>query len=421
MVAQDRPRLLIFDDGAGVWGPLTDMRSVHELRTGATKTRLRIERVLGRPIAALWLSGWAGGSSPLEAVEVQRHPGSVAGTLPGSDESWLLVNSRWTATQHIEEVARLHPGSALLQPNGQVVAAHVRTDARDRLLAQIGAEGHRPDLQSMSIERLPQRAMIERPWHILEGLETALRADIAAIDLPHGDSNRFPNTTFLGAHAVKVALDANVSPMTVLDASAGPIAIDRMASVSPFALIEGPCYIGPGCTIAPHSFVRRNTSLGPCCAVGGEISHSVVHGFSNKSHSGYLGHAIVGKWVNLGADTVVSNLKNTYGKVRVQLESGRQPEETGMPKLGPILGDFVRTAIGTRLLTGSCVGTGAMIAISGMTPKFVDRFTFLTDDGAAPTREDAFLRTATEMMSRRQEVLSPAEVQRLRDLMQMRG
>jgi UDP-N-acetylglucosamine diphosphorylase / glucose-1-phosphate thymidylyltransferase / UDP-N-acetylgalactosamine diphosphorylase / glucosamine-1-phosphate N-acetyltransferase / galactosamine-1-phosphate N-acetyltransferase len=421
MVAHDRSRLLIFDDGAGVWGPLTDMRSVHELRTGATKTRLRIERVVNRPLAAMWLSGWAGGSSPLEAVEVQRHPGSAAGSLPAGDESWLLVNSRWTATQHIEEVLRLHPGSALLQPNGQVVAAHVRTEMRDSLLAQIGSEGHRPDLQSMNIERLSQRAMIERPWHILEGLETALRADIAAIDLPHGDSNRFPNATFLGDQAVKIAFDANVSHMTVLDASAGPIAIDRMVSIAPFVVIEGPCYIGPGCNIAPHTFIRRNTSIGPCCAVGGEVSHSIMHGFSNKSHSGYLGHALVGKWVNLGADTVVSNLKNTYGKIRVQLQRDQPAEETGQSKLGPILGDFVRTAIGTRLLTGSCVGTGSMIALSAMAPKFVDRFTFLTDEGSVPTREEAFMRTAVEMMSRRQEVLSPAEVQRLKDLMQLRG
>src|SRR5690606_34700880 len=154
----------------------------------------------------------------------------------------------------------------------------------------------------------------------------------------------------------------------------------------------------------------------PMCKVGGEISHSVLFGHTNKAHAGYLGHALVGEWVNLGAQTNVSNLKNTYGPIAVQVERDQPAENTGRMYLGPVIGDYVRTAIGTRILTGSVVGTGAMLALSGFAPKFVERFAFLTDKGPEHYEIDKFIETANRMMSRRDMALSAAEEARLRTL-----
>src|SRR5690606_29763654 len=110
----------------------------------------------------------------------------------------------------------------------------------------------------------------------------------------------------------------------------------------------------------------------PTCRIGGEVSHSIFQSFSNKTHGGYLGHALVGEWVNLGAATNASNLKNTYGSVRMQLAARGPREDTGLLQLGPILGDYVRTAIGTRIPTGAVIGTGCMISLSGFAPTFAD-------------------------------------------------
>ena len=151
----------------------------------------------------------------------------------------------------------------------------------------------------------------------------------------------------------------------------------------------------------PHS---GNTSIGEHCLVARqEISHSIIQGYSNKAHTGYLGNSLVGQWVNLGADTNVSNLKNTYGPVRVQLSADTPPENTGQSKQGPIIGDFVRTAIGSRLPTGSCYSTGTMLALSGVAPKFTPRFSFLTDDGPPDEKYDIdkFLAAARTVMARR--------------------
>jgi hypothetical protein len=150
--------------------------------------------------------------------------------------------------------------------------------------------------------------------------------------------------------------------------------------------------------------------------VAGEVSTCVFHGQSNKAHSGYLGNSLVGQWVNFGADTNASNLKNTYGTVRMQLEAEGPVEDSGLTKLGPVVGDFVRTAIGSRLMTCSVVGTGSMLSMSGFAPKFVPRFAFATDGGVERCELDKFLETAQKMMARRGQNLGAAEIDRLKVL-----
>ncbi len=166
--------------------------------------------------------------------------------------------------------------------------------------------------------------------------------------------------------------------------------------------------------LAAHTALP-GTSVGPHCKVGGELKRTILQGYSNKAHGGYLGDAIVGQWCNLGANTNVSNMKNTYGHVRVQLEADEAPEDTGQTKQGPIIGDFVRTAIGTRLLTGSVVGTGCMLAVSDFA-KNAPRFSFCTDHGSKVHELQALLNTADRMMKSHGLTLSEAEAALLRQL-----
>ena len=140
--------------------------------------------------------------------------------------------------------------------------------------------------------------------------------------------------------------------------------------------------------------------------MGGEVGGTVFQGFANKSHEGHLGDSYVGEWVNLGAGTTNSNLLNTYGEVSMRLEPDGSRWRSGRQFLGCILGDHVKTAIGTRIMTGTVIGTGAMVAGSTPPASVVPRFAWVTDDGVRSYRLDKFLDVAGTVMARRELPLS---------------
>lgn len=372
-MGMNRPGLLIYDDGEGDFGPLTDPRPAYDLRTGARTTRQRIERIVGQAADAL------------VATPRLRPLTAPLGIDLAAAEQWRIVNGRCANADAIR--------------SAPVVSV---ADAR-RMLETSDWPAADP-------------AAYTRPWHIIAGLDANLRHDLDTFDLPAWRDDRGQHVARQGDYPVHVAADAKIHPMVVLNSELGPIVIDRGAIVGSFAVLAGPCYIGEGSIVPPHSHIRAHTVAGPRCVVGGEVSFTVMQGYSNKSHAGYLGHSLVGQWVNLGAETTVSNLKNTYGTIRVALRPASAGEDSGQSKLGPIIGDYVRTAIGTRLLTGSCVGTGSMLALSGFSPKCINRFRFITDEGNEPYDIDRFLATARRMMSRREQPLDPPLEAVLREL-----
>ena len=177
---------------------------------------------------------------------------------------------------------------------------------------------------------------------------------------------------------VYIAPGAKVHPMVVLDAEHGPIYIDEGVEVHPFSRIEGPCYIGKD-SVLLGAKCREGNSIGPACRIGGEVEESIIHGHWNKYHDGFLGHAYVGEWVNLGAITTNSDLKNDYSNVEVMLD-GRRSINTGSTKVGSLIGDHVKTSIGTLLNTGSYVGAMALIMAMGKPlPKFIPSFAWFLE------------------------------------------
>lgn len=398
-------RLVIVDDGQGRWGPVLDMRAVFEIRTGANRTLDRIERVTGLKASTLIVP------QPLVDLLRSRHAGVEVNPTRAAEGDWLIVNGRCVRTRWLEMARSLGPQSAVTTPAGAVVAARVRAfDPASPL--KLAAD--------VTTARADATALIDRPWQLMTELENLLPDDLNALDLPTftaGDIARHcPSVVAFGEHPIKIAPSARIQPGSVINASKGIVAIDADALVSPLALLEGPCYLGWRAEVAPGGHVRNFASIGPMCKVGGETSHSILEGYANKPHHGYLGQAYVGKWANLGAETNVSNLKNTYGQIRVQLDNSDLREDTGRQFLGPVIGDFVRTAIGTRLLTGAVVATGSMLAVSSFAPTFVDRFRFITDKGNEPAQIDKLIATAHAMMARRDCKLTPQEEARLRAL-----
>src|SRR6516165_2677188 len=170
-----------------------------------------------------------------------------------------------------------------------------------------------------------------------------------------------------------IAASARIEPMVVAETTQGPVVIDENAIVSAFTRLEGPCYVGPGTQVLGAK-VRGGTTLGPECRVGGEIEASILHGYSNKYHEGFLGHSYVGAWVNLGAGTHNSDLRNDYGEVTMTMHGSSV--HTGMTKVGCFLGDHTKTGLGTLLNTGANVGAFCNLLPAGrFAPKYVPSFT----------------------------------------------
>jgi UDP-N-acetylglucosamine diphosphorylase/glucosamine-1-phosphate N-acetyltransferase len=197
---------------------------------------------------------------------------------------------------------------------------------------------------------------------------------------------------------VWIAEGALVHPHVFLDASAGPIYISEGARILPFTSLEGPAFVGRGSTLA-GAFVRGGSSIGPMCRIGGEVDSSIFQGYANKAHGGFIGHSVLGEWVNLGAGTTNSDLKNTYGPVRITTHS--EVYDTGMLKMGALIGDHVKTGIGTLIDTGAVFGTGANVFGGGIQPKLLPPFVWGGDARFEEYRLEAFMKTAETVMARR--------------------
>ena len=218
-----------------------------------------------------------------------------------------------------------------------------------------------------------------------------------------------PNAIRGSKKDVYIAPGATVHPMVVIDAQNGPVYIDEDAEIQPFSRIEGPCYIGKK-TVLVRAKCSAGNSIGPVCRIGGEMEESIIQGYSNKYHDGFIGHSYVGEWVNIGALTTNSDLKNDYSTVSVMLDD-RRPIDTGSTKVGSLIGDHTKTSIGTLLNTGSYVGAMAIIMATGKPlPKFIPSFAWFVEGivtkGFGRTR---LYETAKVAMSRRNHEWSAAE------------
>jgi UDP-N-acetylglucosamine diphosphorylase/glucosamine-1-phosphate N-acetyltransferase len=193
---------------------------------------------------------------------------------------------------------------------------------------------------------------------------------------------------------------ARLDPLVVADTSGGPVVIDREAVIGAFSRLEGPCYIGPQ-THVLGAKIRAGTTLGPQCRIGGEVEASIVHGHSNKYHDGFLGHSYLGEWINLGAGTSNSDLRNDYGPVTVVVDG--RPVHTGQSKVGCFVGDHTKMGLSTLLNTGTSIGIFCNVLPAGtFAPKYVPSFCSwwngsLTDRAELPQ----LFSTAATVMQRR--------------------
>jgi UDP-N-acetylglucosamine diphosphorylase/glucosamine-1-phosphate N-acetyltransferase len=334
------------------------------------------------------------GAPHLAMFEEPGAPRAATGSLPAGT---IIVNARCAPAL----TARVASGTTMVMIGTRIAAIRLAADTPVAALADgssaLDALGSRTGVMARA-----EGWWLDAPWDLVRHLPEMLTADVLT-EIPF-TPHRPEGLTVLGAHPVHIDPAATIEPMVVIDASAGPVLVRGGAVIQAFTRLVGPCVIDADVVVAGGRVA--------CCSIGerskvhGELSVTIVIGHANKGHDGFVGHSVIGRWANLGAGTITSNLKNSYGPVSCWSPSGMR--DTGMQFLGSLIGDHVKTGIGTRLTTGGVIGAGANCFGTPMPPKVVAPFAW----GEAARWElfalDKFLEVVDRMMQRRGRSLSAA-------------
>ncbi len=398
-------KLVIFeDDQFDHFLPLTWLRGVFELKCGATTLADKIARAVATAPQALLVRDY------LAPTLSRRWESAAVNDLSGcAGEEVLFVNarvcgSRWQAPeQHVAQ----WQGEQLAVWRTTADVSGVRDYAG---LAAAAGKAARAEFPGRWFDYIWD-VMLANPEEITVDFEAAGKSGIA------GQFHE-SSVVFGPEDRLYIGEGAEVHPFVCIDTREGPVTIEAGCEVHPFTRIEGPCYLGPK-SILFGAKVREGCSIGPMCRVGGEVEESIIHGYSNKYHDGFLGHAYVGEWVNLGAMTTNSDLKNDYSAVSVVMN--RQTLSTGSTKVGSFIGDHVKTSIGVLLNTGSIVGTMAVLVATGAPlPKYIPPYAwFLNGKMSKGFGLRALIDAARTATSRRKVELTDEDEKLLRHIHQL--
>ncbi|HUE97023.1 MAG TPA: putative sugar nucleotidyl transferase [Longimicrobiaceae bacterium] len=391
--------LILFDDTiARGWEPFALTRPAGELLFGAMTLRERTERVLATRCTGAIAADHLRGFEEAGAAPVLADPG-VAGD---GDRIFLLSRflPDWGA-----ELSRTGKPGPLVSGDGVVVGwvapAGTPPPAPGFFLDPTPADGEPGG-------RLAGRTL-ERVWQLVSENPDQIARDLRALYDRPPTAQLPPGAYAWGRYPLIVDSTATVEPGAALDTSAGPIWLDRGARVRAFTRLVGPAYVGRNSIVLGGAV--EAVSVGPVCRVRGELAESVCLGYVNKQHDGHMGHAYLGRWVNLGAETTNSDLKNNYGTIRIWTPAG--PTDTGVIKMGTLIGDHVKTGIGLLLNTGTVIGAGSNLYGAAMPPTFVPPFSWGTGDELVEYRLDKFLEVAARAMERRDVTLSDPQKEQL--------
>ncbi len=403
-------KLIVFEDQTyeNIF-PLTYLRPIFELRCGATTLLEKIVHAAGADSAACFVRDWM-------AESYAEKTDSPVNDLDQLEGDVLLVNGGLLVDGAVDlsglgEDQAVTAGEALVAAR---VSADTLAEARDGASGENAAETFEAVLAALC-EKLSadeaETTMIDAPWLLIRHNAAMLEKDFERLYADragvHGDLHE--TSCVVGdPDRLYVAETAEVGPMVPIDVTGGPVVLEDGVKVLPHTRIEGPAYVGPDCQLHGGK-MREGCSFGPACRVGGEVECSIMQGYSNKYHDGYLGHSYLGEWVNLGAMTTNSDLKNDYTGVSVYFKD--ELVDTGERFLGSFIGDHTKTSIGTLLNTGTIIGVMSNLVFNGaLMPKEVPSFCWMIND--RPTRGLGFknmLFTARAAMKRRGQDFSPAD------------
>ena len=373
--------LVLFDDAtARDWMPFTLTRPAGELLLGALRLRERAERILDTTCI-----GHVTHSDLIGFDEPGAPPVIDLAALPTA-RARLFLSSRavldWDVDLEFEDATTLMIG--------------------EEVVGWLVTEGSPPPSEELLLNPKPNGGdglvvpglVPTYPWDLIHQNGDQILEDVAYMieDIFSHEIDE-DGVYVIGEHPVVRRSDVVIEPGVVFDVSDGPVWLEEGVTVKAFSRIQGPMYVGRNTTLlgGPYS----GSSIGPNCKIHGEVEECIILGYSNKAHDGFLGHAYLGMWVNLGAMTTNSDLKNNYSNVRMWTPRG--DVDSKQMKLGSLIGDHVKTAIGTLLNTGTVIGAGSNV-FGGMPPKCLSPFSWGADGEYA---FDKFMETASVAMQRR--------------------
>lgn len=356
-------------------------------------------------LRAAWPSPAVQAEAPIVPLRGGGAGTAVADTLLVLNAA--LVPSAAAVERLVDWAANGAEGIAM--QGSRVAAAAVPSDV-DPLLA---ADDPATVWARIAERGLPQHdagaVLLDYPHDVIRHHPMLLAANLEH-RLARGDYREIADGVFAGP-------GATLGQYVVVDTSRGPVVLEPDASVGPYSLLRGPALLGPGARVLEHSALKDGVCLGAVTKVGGEVECSVIESYTNKQHHGFLGHSYLGSWINLGAGTCNSDLKNTYGTVNMEYQGHRVP--TGMQFVGCIMGDYAKTAVNTAIFTGKTIGACSMVYgfVTTNVPSFVNYARLFGQVTEAPV--DVMIATQARMFERRQVKQRPCDAQLLRDMYEL--
>jgi UDP-N-acetylglucosamine diphosphorylase/glucosamine-1-phosphate N-acetyltransferase len=371
--------LIVFDDPSirADLLPFTFTRPVGDIRVGILTIREKWSLMFGQPV-----------SFYTQDYLQEKFP------LKESSDNLLINGAVCPDAELFKAVSQLKKGESLAK--GNVIIAAVSEDLREF------AAGKRTEYPGAI-------TLIDQVWKIFQHNGAEIKADFSLIrrgrkSAPLNDPHTrtyAPENIFLEEGAIVQA--------AVLNASSGPIYLGKNAQVQEGAVVRGPFSLGEESILNMAAKVRGDSTVGPHCKVGGEISNAVIFGFSNKAHDGFLGSSVIGEWCNLGADTNTSNLKNNYDAVKLWNYRKGGFQNTGLTFCGLMMGDHSKAGINTMFNTGTVIGVSSNIFGDGYPRNFIPSYAWGGAAGFTTFQLEKSYETASRAMARRNQTLTEAD------------
>lgn len=357
--------------------PLTYTRPVGEIRVGILPIREKWERWMNAKVSYI-----------TQDYLAEKY------SIDYGDENFIINGSAMPSSQLCKLIKQMDFGEAFLLGD-ELIAAKMDERQFERLIhdQDIG------ELKGIDLEDT-EFLKINHHWDIFQLNDQALRADFKLLTKGRTSEPISDTNQVLGIENVFVEKGAIIE-CSVINATTGPVYIGKNAEIMEGCHIRGAFAMGEGSVLKMGAKIYGATTLGPYCKVGGEVNNSILLGYSNKGHEGYLGNSVLGEWCNLGAGTNVSNLKNNYEEVRLWSYPKQSFEKTGTQFCGLIMGDHSKSAINTAFNTGTVVGISSNIFGPGFPRNFIPSFAWGGHHGFSTHQTDKAFSTMEKVLERR--------------------
>tara|TARA_B100001964_G_scaffold242606_1_gene317919 strand:+ start:151 stop:1374 length:1224 start_codon:yes stop_codon:yes gene_type:complete len=397
------------DSGCNNLLPMTYVRPVYDLFCGMVSLQEKLIRNF--PQASITLHT----RSVLEKVVRDRYPDCLVNEFPAGLEEILFINGR-SLLNSKTELNKLGKNQSFII-NDTVVAARL-SGAELTIPIETVQNGITIDLDETAIDRQKvDGILVEYIWDLIQANGDQIRSDFTFAIQGRGDAV-IDDGTIINDENVFIDKTAKIMPHVVVDGSNGPVFIDRDVVIQPHVYVQGPVYIGPSVLIKAGAQIYSGSSIAEGCKIGGEVNNSIILPWSNKAHGGYLGSSYVGSWVNIGAGTNNSNLKNNYGAVKVTVDG--EAIDTGLQFMGLIMGDHSKCGINTTFNTGTSIGINCNLYGSVIHEKHIPSFTWGSAVGGYTTYKlEKALSVNKIVMSRRKKSLKRNDEELLRNVFQL--